>query len=111
MNDWLGKQSLSGDCAFLLVQRPCNKGRVSSKSYVQVLLVGLSAAAEQECSSGEEGSFFPGIPDIKYAGPDSKDLFSYRYYNAEEVILGKPMKDWLRFSVAFWYALTSTTLI
>jgi xylose isomerase len=28
---------------------------------------------------------------------------SFRYYNPEEVILGKPMKDWLRFSVCFWH--------
>jgi hypothetical protein len=26
-----------------------------------------------------------------------------RYYNADEVIMGKPMKEWLRFSVAFWH--------
>eukprot|EP01025_Chloroclados_australasicus_P015017 TRINITY_DN1712_c0_g1_i8.p6 TRINITY_DN1712_c0_g1~~TRINITY_DN1712_c0_g1_i8.p6 ORF type:complete len:181 (+),score=16.94 TRINITY_DN1712_c0_g1_i8:1211-1753(+) len=29
----------------------------------------------------------------------------FRYYNPDEVILGKPMKEWLRFSVAFWHTL------
>jgi xylose isomerase len=28
---------------------------------------------------------------------------AYNQYNAEEKILGKKMKDWLRFSVAYWY--------
>lgn len=47
--------------------------------------------------------FFPSVPTIEYKGPDSTDPLSYRHYNAEEVILGKPMKEWLRFSVCFWH--------
>jgi len=48
--------------------------------------------------------FFPSIPQkIEYKGPESTDPFSYRHYNASEVILGKTMKDWLRFSVCFWH--------
>lgn len=43
--------------------------------------------------------YFASIPQIKYEGPDSKNVLAFRYYNANEVILGKPMKDWLRFSV------------
>lgn len=50
-----------------------------------------------------EGEFFPGIPKINYEGPSSKNPLSYKWYNAEEEILGKKMKDWLRFSVAFWH--------
>jgi hypothetical protein len=47
--------------------------------------------------------FFSAIPKIEYKGPDSDDLLSYRYYNAEEEIHGKKMKDWLRFSVCMWH--------
>lgn len=50
-----------------------------------------------------EGEFFPGIPKINYEGPSSKNPLAYKWYNAEEEILGKRMKDWLRFSVAFWH--------
>eukprot|EP01018_Ginkgo_biloba_P015161 Gb_01664 [translate_table: standard] len=50
-----------------------------------------------------EGEFFPGIPHIKYEGPSSKNPLAYKWYNAEEEIFGKKMKDWLRFSVAFWH--------
>lgn len=49
------------------------------------------------------GEFFPGIPKIKYEGPDSTNPLAFRYYNADEVILGKKMKDWFRFSVAYWH--------
>jgi hypothetical protein len=38
----------------------------------------------------------------QYKGPTSTDPLSFRYYNKHEVILGKPMHEWLRFSVAFW---------
>ncbi|TXG61022.1 hypothetical protein EZV62_012385 [Acer yangbiense] len=58
----------------------------------------------KSADSGEwEGEFFPGIPTIKYEGPTSKNPLSFKWYNAQEEILGKKMKDWMRFSVAFWH--------
>ncbi|XP_052488249.1 xylose isomerase isoform X3 [Gossypium raimondii] len=78
----------------------------------------LAAAASQACSAQSDakcsqtgewnGEFFPGIPKIKYEGPYTKNKFAYKSYNAEEVILGKKMKDWLRFSVAFWHTFRGT---
>jgi xylose isomerase len=47
--------------------------------------------------------FFPTVKKIEYKGPSSTDPLSYRHYNADEEILGKPMKEWLRFSVCFWH--------
>mmetsp|Transcript_38154 Transcript_38154/g.46543 ORF Transcript_38154/g.46543 Transcript_38154/m.46543 type:complete len:443 (+) Transcript_38154:80-1408(+) len=47
--------------------------------------------------------FFPNISPIQYEGPDSKDPFAFKHYNKDEVIMGKPMKDWLRFSICFWH--------
>ena len=35
--------------------------------------------------------------------PTSTDPFTFRYYNKSEVIAGKTMGEWLRFSVAFWH--------
>uniref|UniRef100_A0A0D6QWY3 Xylose isomerase n=1 Tax=Araucaria cunninghamii TaxID=56994 RepID=A0A0D6QWY3_ARACU len=55
-----------------------------------------------------QGEFFPGIPKIKYEGPSSKNPLAYKWYNAEEQILGKKMKDWMRFSVAFWHTFRGT---
>nr|XP_023915753.1 xylose isomerase-like [Quercus suber] len=59
----------------------------------------------EACSDSSEwqGEFFPGIPKIKYEGPSSKNPLAYKWYNKEEEILGKKMKDWMRFSVAFWH--------
>lgn len=47
--------------------------------------------------------FFPDVAPIAFKGPESTDPLSFRHYNADEVILGKPMKEWLRFSVCFWH--------
>lgn len=49
--------------------------------------------------------FFPGIEKIKFEGKDSKNPMAFRYYNAEKVINGKKMKDWLRFAMAWWHTL------
>lgn len=50
---------------------------------------------------GEE--FFPQIPKILYKGPESTEPLSYRFYNADEDVMGRKMKDWLRFSVCYWH--------
>lgn len=47
--------------------------------------------------------FFPTVKKICYEGPESTNPMAFRYYNAEEVILGKPMKEWCRFAVAWWH--------
>lgn len=51
------------------------------------------------------GEFFPEIVAIRYEGPDSTNPLSFRYYNASEVILGRPMSEWLRFSLSFWHTM------
>ncbi|RPE71683.1 D-xylose isomerase [Pacificibacter maritimus] len=48
--------------------------------------------------------FFKGIPAIKYEGPDSDNEFAFRHYNPDEMIMGKPMKDHLRFAAAYWHS-------
>jgi len=55
-----------------------------------------------------EDEYFKGIGKIKYEGPESKNVLAYKYYNPEEVILGKKMKDWLRFAVAYWHTFRGT---
>ena len=54
--------------------------------------------------SSEVKEYFPNVPStIPYLGPESVNPLSYQYYNKEEMILGKPMKEWLRFSICFWH--------
>ncbi len=49
--------------------------------------------------------YFPGIGKIKFEGKDSKNPLAYRYYDAEKVVLGKKMKDWFKFAMAWWHTL------
>ena len=49
--------------------------------------------------------YFPGIGKIKFEGKESRKPLSFRYYDPEKVIMGKKMKDWLRFSMAWWHTL------
>ena len=48
--------------------------------------------------------YFPGIGQIKYEGPESKNPLAFKYYDAEKVVMGKKMKDWLKFTVAYWHS-------
>ena len=45
------------------------------------------------------------VPKIKYEGADSKNPFSFKYYNKDEVIAGKTMSEHLKFSMAYWHTL------
>ncbi|MBG0770425.1 MAG: xylose isomerase [Anaerolineaceae bacterium] len=49
---------------------------------------------------------FPNIPKINYEGPKSKNPLAFKYYNPDEIILGKKMREHLKFSIAYWHTLT-----
>ena len=49
--------------------------------------------------------FFPEIKKVQYEGKDSKNPMAFHYYDADKVILGKTMRDWLRFAMAWWHTL------
>ena len=55
--------------------------------------------------NSEKLEFFPGIKTIEYEGPRSKNPLAFKYYNASELVHGRPMGEWLRFSVAFWHTM------
>ncbi len=48
---------------------------------------------------------FKGIDTIKYEGPQSKNPLAFKFYDAEKVVMGKPMKDYLPFAMAWWHNL------
>ena len=52
-----------------------------------------------------EKEYFAGIGKIKFEGADSRNPMAFRYYDPEKVVRGKKMKDWLRFSMAWWHTL------
>jgi xylose isomerase len=47
---------------------------------------------------------FPGIGKIEYEGKNSKNPLAFRWYNPEEIVAGKKMKDHLRFAIAYWHS-------
>eukprot|EP00164_Ancoracysta_twista_P006170 GFYU01008546.1.p1 GENE.GFYU01008546.1~~GFYU01008546.1.p1 ORF type:complete len:480 (-),score=180.97 GFYU01008546.1:142-1512(-) len=53
------------------------------------------------------GEYFAGIPKIKF-DPKSKDMLVFKHYNPDEVVEGRKMKDWLRFSVVYWHTFRGT---
>ncbi len=52
--------------------------------------------------------FFPGIGKIRYEGKDSKNPLAFRWYDENRAVAGKPMKDYFRFSVAYWHSFVGT---
>lgn len=48
--------------------------------------------------------FFKNIPAIAYEGQNSDNDFAFRHYNPDEIVMGKPMKDHLRFAAAYWHS-------
>ncbi len=55
-----------------------------------------------------EREFFKGIGAIQYEGPSSDNPFAYRYYNSDQVVLGKTMREHFKFAVAYWHSFCNT---
>jgi xylose isomerase len=51
---------------------------------------------------------FPEIKKIAYEGPKSRNPLAFKWYNPEEIIEGKTMKEHLRFSVTYWHTFRGT---
>lgn len=49
--------------------------------------------------------YFPQIGKIPFEGPESKNVMAFHYYDPEKIVMGKKMKDWLRFAMAWWHTL------
>ena len=49
--------------------------------------------------------YFENIGKIPFEGAGSKNPMAFHYYEPERVVMGKKMKDWLRFAMAWWHTL------
>ena len=47
---------------------------------------------------------YPGIGKIEYEGKKSKNPLAFRWYNPDQVVSGKKIKDHLRFAIAYWHS-------
>lgn len=52
--------------------------------------------------------YFPQIDKIEYEGPKSDNPLAFRWYKEDAVVRGKPMKEILRFAVAYWHTFCGT---
>ena len=48
--------------------------------------------------------YFPGIGKIRFEGKQSKNPLAFKYYDENKIVLGKPMKEHLRFAIAYWHS-------
>jgi xylose isomerase len=54
-------------------------------------------------------AFFPEVDGpIRFAGPDSTDPLTFRWYDPEREVAGRRMEDHLRFAVAYWHSFNWT---
>lgn len=51
-------------------------------------------------------TYFPNVDKIQYEGKLTANPFAFRHYNANEIVMGKSMKEHLRFAVAYWHTMT-----
>ncbi len=52
-----------------------------------------------------KNEYFPNLGKINFEGKASTNPLAFRYYDPEKEILGKKMKDWFKFSMAWWHTL------
>jgi xylose isomerase len=47
--------------------------------------------------------YFKGIGEIKFEGKESDNPLAFKYYNPEQVVAGKTMKEHFKFAIAYWH--------
>lgn len=52
--------------------------------------------------------YFKGIDQIKFEGAESKNPLAFKWYDENQVVAGKTMKEHLRFAVAYWHTFCGT---
>ncbi|MGK3723220.1 xylose isomerase [Priestia megaterium] len=58
-------------------------------------------------TSPNKVNYFESANKVMYEGKDSRNPLAFKYYNPEEVVGGKTMKEQLRFSIAYWHTFTA----
>ena len=49
--------------------------------------------------------YFSNISVIPYEGSKSKNPLAFKFYNPDQIVLGKPMSEHLPFAMAWWHNL------
>ncbi len=48
--------------------------------------------------------YYKGIGEIRYEGRDSDNPLAFKFYNPEQMVAGKTMRDHMKFAVAYWHS-------
>ncbi|MEP0211572.1 MAG: xylose isomerase [Cellulophaga sp.] len=48
--------------------------------------------------------YFKGIGDIKFEGKESTNPLAFKYYNPDQMVAGKTMKEHFKFAIAYWHS-------
>jgi len=52
--------------------------------------------------------YFSNISRVAFEGPRSTNALAFKYYDPNEIVDGKSMKEQLRFSIAYWHSFRGT---
>ena len=52
--------------------------------------------------------YFKDVKKVEFEGRGSDNPFSYKFYDENKMVLGKPMKDHFNFAVAYWHSFVNT---
>ena len=47
--------------------------------------------------------FFKGIGEIKFEGKESDNPLAFKYYNPDQMVAGKTMREHFKFAIAYWH--------
>ena len=53
-------------------------------------------------------SYFPNIEKIKFEGRDSDNPLAFKFYDENQKVAGKTMKEHLRFAIAYWHSFNNS---
>jgi len=84
-------------------------GKNSFERFTSDALVARRASINADPGKGRTQTMtetlFSSCETVRYEGPNTQNPLAYRWYDANRVVLGKPLKDHLRFAVAYWHSL------
>ena len=49
--------------------------------------------------------YFKNVGKIKYEGKQSDNPFAFKFYNPDEIVAGKSMREQLRFAMSYWHTM------
>src|SRR5690606_27975491 len=52
--------------------------------------------------------YFKGIGEIKFEGKESDNPLAFKFYNPEQIVAGKTMREHFKFAMAYWHTLCGT---